>query len=259
LILLKSKSVTAGLRHKKYIYTFAKNIKIPKWVYINKKRKAGKSHKGLLLYSRRSPFLKKFYNIINSPIYNNQYGVLIKIMFFFRNKPIVGLIKFSNGAYCCNNIPHGLLPGGVIKATHLPMIFSNQFNIGDTILLEWLENQNAFFRLIGFEKKNGLFACAAGTFCTVVSNEADKGFSKIRLPSGLLKYAYNFSYVTLGRNSNISVKHTVIGNAGDNIVRGFRPSVRGVAMNPVDHPHGGRTKTNSPELTPWGKIAKKNK
>ena len=40
---------------------------------------------------------------------------------------------------------------------------------------------------------------------------------------------------------------------------GFRPNVRGVAMNPVDNPHGGRTKTNSPELTPWGKIAKKNK
>jgi large subunit ribosomal protein L2 len=35
--------------------------------------------------------------------------------------------------------------------------------------------------------------------------------------------------------------------------------VRGVAMNPVDHPHGGRTKTNSPEVTPWGKIAKFNK
>lgn len=47
-----------------------------------------------------------------------------------------------------------------------------------------------------------------------------------------------------------------MGKAGINRNFGIRPTVRGVAMNPVDHPHGGRTKTNSPELTPWNKIAK---
>jgi len=50
-----------------------------------------------------------------------------------------------------------------------------------------------------------------------------------------------------------------IGKAGINMNRGYRPTVRGVAKNPVDHPHGGRTKTNSPERTPWGKTAKYNK
>jgi large subunit ribosomal protein L2 len=60
----------------------------------------------------------------------------------------------------------------------------------------------------------------------------------------------------LGRNSNIWRFKEIVGKAGRNINRGFKSSVRGVAMNPVDHPHGGRTKTNSPEKTPWGKIAK---
>jgi len=54
----------------------------------------------------------------------------------------------------------------------------------------------------------------------------------------------------LGRNSNILPKGILIGKAGINIKKGFRPTVRGVAKNPVDHPHGGRTKTNSPERTP---------
>jgi len=54
----------------------------------------------------------------------------------------------------------------------------------------------------------------------------------------------------LGRNSNILPKGILVGKAGVNIIRGFRPSVRGVAKNPVDHPHGGRTKTNAPERTP---------
>jgi large subunit ribosomal protein L2 len=51
----------------------------------------------------------------------------------------------------------------------------------------------------------------------------------------------------------------VVGKAGLNRNVNLRPRVRGVAMNAVDHPHGGRSKTNSPEVTPWGKIAKKNR
>lgn len=64
--------------------------------------------------------------------------------------------------------------------------------------------------------------------------------------------------VSLGRASNIFYKNQFFSKAGYNRNLGIRPSVRGVAMNPVDHPHGGRTKTNSPEVTPWGKVTKKN-
>jgi large subunit ribosomal protein L2 len=68
-----------------------------------------------------------------------------------------------------------------------------------------------------------------------------------------------FCFVTLGRSSNINHKKEFFTKAGFYRKKGYRPSVRGVAMNPVDHPHGGRTKTSSPEYTPWGKIAKFNK
>jgi large subunit ribosomal protein L2 len=67
------------------------------------------------------------------------------------------------------------------------------------------------------------------------------------------------AYATLGRNCNTIPKGILVGKAGININRGFRPTVRGVAKNPVDHPHGGRTKSNSPERTPWGRVAKFNK
>jgi len=50
-----------------------------------------------------------------------------------------------------------------------------------------------------------------------------------------------------------------LGKAGINFILGKKPKVRGVARNPVDHPHGGRTKTNQPEVSIWGWIAKKNK
>jgi len=81
----------------------------------------------------------------------------------------------------------------------------------------------------------------------------------IYLPTQTLRWVSFYSTGTIGRVSNINHYNTKPGKAGFNRNRNVRPTVRGVAMNPVDHPHGGRTKTNSPEVTPWGKIAKFNR
>jgi len=61
----------------------------------------------------------------------------------------------------------------------------------------------------------------------------------------------------MGRNINLLKKFSRSSKAGDSFLRGFKSKVRGVAMNPVDHPNGGRTKTNQPEKSVWGWIAKK--
>lgn len=100
-------------------------------------------------------------------------------------------------------------------------------------------------------KNTTIFFCrAAGTFCIFLKTNIEKGLVFIKIPSGKFKKTHETSYVMLGRNSNIIAKHIIIGKAGNNIKKGFKPTVRGVAKNPVDHPHGGRTKTNSPERTP---------
>jgi len=59
-------------------------------------------------------------------------------------------------------------------------------------------------------------------------------------------------FATLGIVSNLKHKSLVIGKAGRNRLLGIRPSVRGIAMNPVDHPHGGRTNGGMIPVTPWG-------
>jgi len=82
---------------------------------------------------------------------------------------------------------------------------------------------------------------------------------KIELPSKKYKIISSFCMVTLGRASNMLHNKEFFSKAGFSRNLNFKSKVRGIAMNPVDHPHGGRTKSNSPELTPWGKIAKKNK
>ena len=108
-------------------------------------------------------------------------------------------------------------------------------------------------------KKKTLYARANGTFCQITDIYRDLNLVKIKLPSNQFKIISIFNFVTLGRCSNIYSNKQVIGKAGMLKYRGLKPKVRGVAMNPVDHPHGGRTKTNKPEVSPWGWVTKKNK
>jgi large subunit ribosomal protein L2 len=81
---------------------------------------------------------------------------------------------------------------------------------------------------------------------------------KIKLPSGKLIIVSCNSIATLGYIGNASFKQTRIGKAGRNRLSGHRPSVRGIAMNPVDHPHGGKSNKGMPPVTPWG-LPTKNK
>lgn len=162
----------------------------------------------------------------------------------------MGLIKYANGAYSNVALTHGILPGYCIKSTNFRNSNFISYKLGDTVMLFYLTRRHVFYNVFLFHKNKTIFAKAAGTFCTLLSNDKDKNYAKLKLPSGDYKVIFNQNFVTLGRNSNILQKSIVFGKAGDVIKNGFKSSVRGVAMNPVDHPHGGRTKTNSPEKTP---------
>ena len=94
------------------------------------------------------------------------------------------------------------------------------------------------------------YARAAGTSCQMI--QKTQKVSKIRLPSGKILEISNDAFATLGENSNTQNQLASIGKAGKNRLKGIRPTVRGIAMNPVDHPHGGRTNSGFVYTTPWG-------
>ena len=122
-----------------------------------------------------------------------------------------------------------------------------------------MDYKSIFFNVEINEPFGGKYSKAGGTYCKIISLNYDRNLVKIILPTGTIKILSMFNLATVGRSSNIFNLNTFFSKAGYKRLMGFRPNVRGVAMNPVDNPHGGRTKTNSPELTPWGKIAKKGK
>ncbi len=105
--------------------------------------------------------------------------------------------------------------------------------------------------------KGGQIARSAGTFVQLVGK--DQGYAQIKLTSGELRMVRAECMATIGAVSNPDNQNTRLGKAGRNRWKGRRPSVRGVAMNPVDHPHGGgegRTSGGRHPVTPWGKPTK---
>ena len=103
-------------------------------------------------------------------------------------------------------------------------------------------------------------ARSAGASLQVVGKS--DGYVSVKLPSGELRKILEDCRATVGILSNIDKKNQKLGKAGRNRWLGIRPSVRGVAMNPVDHPHGGgegKTSGGRHPVTPWGKPTKGKK
>ena len=105
--------------------------------------------------------------------------------------------------------------------------------------------------------KGGQIARAAGTYAQIVGR--DQGYATVRLNSGEQRRILGACMATIGAVSNQDNANTNLGKAGRSRWLGIRPKVRGVAMNPVDHPHGGgegRTSGGRHPVTPWGKPTK---
>ena len=102
--------------------------------------------------------------------------------------------------------------------------------------------------------KGGQMARSAGSFAQLVAKEA--GMAQLRLPSGEIRKVPVECMATIGQVGNTEHENVSLGKAGRSRWLGRRPSVRGVVMNPVDHPHGGgegRTSGGRNPVTPWGK------
>ena len=108
--------------------------------------------------------------------------------------------------------------------------------------------------------RGGQLARSAGTYAQLVGKDA--GYAQLKLSSGELRLVPAECLATVGAVSNPDNQNTVVGKAGRTRWLGHRPVVRGVAMNPVDHPHGGgegKTSGGRHPVTPWGKPTKGKK
>lgn len=179
-----------------------------------------------------------------------QYCLCVSFIFNKNRSTFTALVKYANGIYSYILAPHGLFYGDIIKNSHFDGLNPRIYKVGYSVSLFFLPNNSVFFSLEVRPYLGAQYALAAGTYCLISKVDSEKNLYTIKLPTGSLVIVSGYCAVTLGRASNILHRKSIAGKAGINRLAGRRPTVRGVAMNPVDHPHGGRTKTSSPEVTP---------
>ena len=167
----------------------------------------------------------------------------------------IALIKYEDGHLAYIIAPQRLAIGDVV-------ISSDKADIkpGNTMHLKSIPVGTLIHNVEMKEGKGGQLARAAGSYVQLVAK--DGGYAQVKLRSGELRLIPDKCLATIGAVSNPDHQNTVIGKAGRSRWLGIRPCVRGVAMNPVDHPHGGgegRTSGGRHPVTPWGKGTKGTK
>jgi len=135
-------------------------------------------------------------------------------------------------------------------------------NIGNSFLLQNFKIGSKVFNIEKFPGHGGTFLRAAGTVAKLIQKiiiSSTRIYIAVRVKSGKLFYIYGQCMATLGQCSNPQHKKKILKKAGTRRNLGWRPVVRGVAMNPIDHPHGGgegKTSGGRSSVSRWGKLTK---
>jgi large subunit ribosomal protein L2 len=218
------------------------------------KNKAGRNNQGKLTVFTKGGGHKKKYRKIS---YNREFleGIVESIEYDpYRSANIARIFCNNSKSHFYILAPEGLEQGHYINSqlnsTELNLKIGNLFYLRDLPLGVFVNN-------VPFPNSKGGIARAAGTGAQLISK--DVNFCRLKLRSGEHRLFPLLTEVTLGALSNPEHKLISLGKAGRSRWLNKRPSVRGVAMNPIDHPHGGgegKTSGGRPSVTPWGKITK---
>ena len=167
----------------------------------------------------------------------------------------IALIKYEDGELAYILAPQRLKAGDVVIAAEKADV-----KPGNAMPLRGMPIGTIIHNIELKPLKGGQLARSAGAYAQLVGRDA--GYAQIRLGSGELRMVQDSCMATVGAVSNQDHMNQVLGKAGRKRHMGFRPHVRGVVMNPVDHPHGGgegRTSGGRHPVTPWGKPTKGSK
>jgi len=243
LFLKKFKPTSNGVRHRLRNCSFNLTDLKLKNLIIGFNKNSGRNNKGGITVRHKRGANHNYYCVDFNRTLVSQSSICIYTMKISSRTAYISLIIYACGSYSYILAPHGVVNGYSIHSLLLPEHLTIKYNIGFMVFLKFLKFKSIFFNV-------NKYARSAGTYCVLMIKNEDTFMIKVRLPSKKKIFLDPNILVCLGRASNILKKKEIVGKAGKNFLKGKRPSVRGVAMNPVDHPHGGRTKTNSPELTP---------
>ncbi len=224
-----------------------------KSLVVGLKRKAGRNAYGRITVRHRGGGAQKSYRIIDFKRSVRDIEGRVSTVEYDPNRNVrIGLVAYTNGVKAYILLPEKVKVGTIVSAGQ-----DVEAKPGNAMPLRKVPVGFTIHNIEVRPGEGGTFARSAGTSAQVMAKTGD--YATLRMPSSEVRLVHLDCWATIGELGNADYKNICWGKAGRTRHRGFRPSVRGMAMNPVDHPHGGgegRSKSGSHPQTPWGKGCK---
>ena len=214
------------------------------------KRTGGRNHHGRITVRRRGGGNKRRYRQVD--FRRDKHGVrgrVAEIEYDPNRSAFIALVHYDDGEKRYVLHARGMAPGDVVESGQ-----EADIRPGNALPLERIPLGTVVHNVEMKPGKGGQIARSAGAGVQVVAKEGD--YVTLRMPSTEVRRIHKRCYATVGQVGNVDYNLRTLGKAGANRWRGRRPKVRGVAMNPVDHPLGGgegKASGGRPPVTPWGK------
>ena len=218
----------------------------------SQKRGSGRNNVGRLTVRHRGGGEKQHYRIID--FRRDKFGVpakLATIEYDPNRTARIGLLHYADGEKRYMLLPNGLKVGDVVVSG-----VEAEARTGNALPLANIPLGTTIHNIELVPGKGGQIVRSAGASAQLLAKEGD--YAIVRLPSGEMRRVPLLCMATIGQVSNLDHENQSLGKAGRARHMGQRPEVRGVVMNPRDHPHGGgegKSPTGMPPKTPWGKPA----
>lgn len=217
------------------------------------RRSGGRNAYGRITTRHRGGGADKQYRIIDfKRTERNVPGKIMTIEYDPNRNVRIMLVFYANGAKHYMLKPDKLSVGDTVIASE-----SADAKVGNAMPLKNVPDGFMVHNVEIRPNSGGTFARSAGASAQIVGKT--DGHVTLKMPSGEVRMVLDSCWATIGQLGNADFKNISWGKAGRIRNLGFRPTVRGMAMNPVDHPHGGgegRSKSGSHPRTPWGKGCK---
>ncbi|MBW3098559.1 50S ribosomal protein L2 [Pseudohoeflea coraliihabitans] len=217
-------------------------------------RKGGRNNTGRITARRIGGGHKRTYRIVDFKRRKFNVEATVERLEYDPNRTaFIALITYSDGEQSYILAPQRLAVGDKVIASDKAV----DVKPGNTMPLQFMPVGTIVHNIEMKPQKGGQVARSAGAYAQLVGR--DQGMAILRLNSGEQRLVQGLCLATVGAVSNPDHLNINDGKAGRTRWRGKRPSVRGVAMNPVDHPHGGgegRTSGGRHPVSPWGKPTK---
>ena len=217
------------------------------------RKKGGRNNTGRITIRRRGGGHKRRYRIIDYK--RDKFGIngrIATIEYDPNRSAYISLVHYDDGDKRYILSPLDLAVGSkIISGDKVPL------KIGNALLLSNIPTGLFVHNVELVPGKGGQMVRTAGAYAQVMAH--DDGYTTLKLPSGEVRLVSDQCMATIGQVGNRSFEQIVSGKAGRSRWLGKRPKVRGVVMNPVDHPHGGgegKTSGGRHPVSPWGKPTK---